>query len=59
MKALIDRILRSAQRLQEFFELAMQDEDSAPAVKVAYRRETRLHLCHSIKLYFRSLFGIK
>lgn len=53
MKALIDRILRSAQRLQRLWELSKETE----AAKVVFKREVRLNLRHSLGLYFRTLFG--
>lgn len=53
MKALIDRIMRSAQRLQEFWELTRETQ----AAEYGLKRETRLHLWYSIKLYLRTLFG--
>lgn len=53
MKALIDKILRSAQRLQEFWELTKE----AQAAEYAFKREAGLHLRHSIRLYLQTLFG--
>jgi len=52
MKALIDRILRSAQRLQEFWELRKETQ----AAEYAFRREAGLHLRHSFKLWLKSHF---
>lgn len=52
MKVLISKIARSAQRLQAFWKLC-QDEELAVE---ALRREIRLHLKLSIKLYLKSLF---
>jgi hypothetical protein len=53
MKALIDRILRSAQRLQEFWELRKETQ----AAEYAFRREARLHLRQSFQLWLKTLRG--
>jgi hypothetical protein len=52
MKDLIDRISRSAKRLQAFWKLSREEELAVEAL----RKEIRIHLRYSVRLYLKSLF---
>lgn len=55
MKRLIEKIYRSAQRLRDFWELSEETREAEYMLK----REIRLHLWYSLKLFLKNLFQKK